>query len=458
VSGIGYVKASNTDLSDSFGASVALSADGSTLAVGARGAGTSGAVYIFSNSGGSWAQTGYCTASNAESTDAFGNSIALSPDGGTLAVGAKWEDSSVTGIGIGNEGNDPTTTDSGAVYLYSNSGGSWVQTNYIKASNTNTSDYFGISVALSTDGSSHLILAVGAEHEDTTVADSGAVYVFSNRTGSWLQDALVKASNPGGGDCFGCKVTLSQDGSTLAVGAYKEDSNVTGTGGVGNEGDDPATADSGAVYVFSNSGSSWTQQAYIKASNTGAGDWFGYGIALSQDGTIMAVGAIFEDSNVTGIGVGNEGDELATTDSGAVYLFSDSSGSWLQDTYIKASNTGLNDKFGIALSLSSDGSLLAVGANTESGSATGINGADNDLANQSGAAYLFSNSSGIWAQQAYIKAINAGELDRFGVSVALSADGNVMAVGANDEDGSATGIGGDSSDTTTSDSGAVYLY
>jgi hypothetical protein len=457
-SGIGYVKASNTDTYDYFGQSVALSADGSTLAVGAYSAGTGGAVYVFSNSGGSWVQTGHCTASNAESIDAFGWSVALSPNGGTLAVGAIREDSDATGVN--GSGTDPSASyDSGAVYIFSNNGVSWVQTDYIKALNTDTGDYFGTSVALSTDGGSHLILAVGAEHEDTTAADSGAVYLFSNSTGSWEQEALIKASNPGGGDYFGSSVVLSQNGTTLVVGAFQEDSNVTGTSGVGNEGDDPATADSGAVYVFSNSGGSWPQQAYIKASNTGAGDWFGLRIALSQDGNVLAVGAPYEDSNVTGVGVGDEGDDLATANSGAVYLFGYDSGSgWAQTDYIKASNTGLNDKFGIAVSLSTDGSLLAVGANTESGSATGINGADNDLANQSGAAYLLSKSTGSWVQQAYIKAINAGELDRFGGSVALSADGNVMAVGANNEDGSATGIGGDSSKTTTSDSGAVYLY
>jgi hypothetical protein len=115
---------------------------------------------------------------------------------------------------------------------------------------------------------------------------------------------------------------------------YWEDSNATGING--NQADDSAP-DSGAVYVFTRSGGVWSQQAYVKASNTGPGDSFGFSLALSADGNTLAVGAYLENSNATGIG-GNQADNSAL-DSGAVYVFTRSGGVWSQQAYIKASNT-----------------------------------------------------------------------------------------------------------------------
>ncbi len=126
-----------------------------------------------------------------------------------------------------------------------------------------------------------------------------------------------KASNTETGDQFGWSVALSADGNTLAVGARYEDSSATGVGG--DESNDSA-ADSGAVYVFvQDDGGTWSQQAYVKASNTGAHDYFGTAVALSADGNTLAVGARYEDSNATGVG-GDESDNSAA-DSGAVYVF-----------------------------------------------------------------------------------------------------------------------------------------
>jgi hypothetical protein len=477
VDGIGYLKASNTGAGDWFGTSVALSADGTTLAVGAYGedssatgiggdeadnsAGASGAVYLFSNASGSWAQTAYLKASNTGAYDDFGYSLALSADGATLAVGAPEEDSSATGIG-GDEA-DNSANASGAVYLFSNSSGSWAQTAYVKASNTDAGDLFGRSVALTADGTT---LAVGAPWEDSsatgfggdeadnTATQSGAVYLFSNTSGSWAQSAYLKASNTDAGDWFGYHLALSADGATLAVGAYGEDSSATGING--DETDNTAT-NSGAVYLFSNTSGNWSQTAYLKASNTDAGDAFGYHLALLADGATLAVGAPWEDSSATGIG-GNEADNTADY-SGAVYLFSNSSGSWVQSAYVKASNTDAGDLFGRSVALSADGATLAVEAPYEESSATGINGDEADnTASESGAVYLFSNGSGSWAQTAYLKASNTDALDWFGDSLALSADGATLAVGADGEGSNATGIGGDDADNTAGESGAVYLY
>ena len=264
----------------------------------------------------------------------------------------------------------------------------------------------------------------------------------------------AKASNTEADDWFGRNISLSGDGNTLAVGALKEDSNATGIGG---DDDNNLATDSGAVYVFSRSGTTWTQQAYVKASNTQASDGFGISVSLSSDGNTLAVGADSEDSNSTVINVLGTDDGLADQ-SGAAYVFSRSGNTWTEQAYVKASNTGENDYFGRNISLSGDGNTLAVGANFEDSNATSIGGDDNNLATDSGAAYVFSRSGTTWTQQAYVKASNTGENDYFGTNVSLNSDGNTLAVGATGEDSNSKVINDVGTDTGANGSGAVYLY
>jgi len=125
---------------------------------------------------------------------------------------------------------------------------------------------------------------------------------------------------------------------------------------------------------------------YVKASNTGAGDLFGFAVALSGDGNTLAVGAPGEASSTTGIG--SMSDELASN-AGAVYVYTRSAGAWSQQAYVKASNTGSGDQFGISVALSGDGNTLAVGARNEASSTTGIGSTPNDSAANAGAVYLY---------------------------------------------------------------------
>lgn len=476
-SSVTYVKASNTGRGDSFGFSVALSADGSTLAVGAYGessaamgidgdqssnaAGTSGAVYVYVRDGSTWRQQAYIKASNTDIADYFGWSVALSADGSTLAVGAL--DESSAAMGINGDQSDNTASRAGAVYVFVRSGAMWSQQAYVKASNTGSGDRFGYSLALSGDGST---LAVGAYFEDSAAtgidgnqmsndaSQSGAVYVYVRNGMTWSQQAYVKASNTNGDDLFGSAVALSMDGSTLAVGAYGEDSAAVGING--NQ-DSNAAGLSGAVYVFVHTGVTWTQQVYVKASNTGADDRFGLAVALSGDGTTLAVGAYGEDSAAVGVN-GNQDSNTAGS-SGAAYVYVRSGATWQQEAYVKASNTGARDIFGYSLALSADGSALAVGAHLEASAATGINGDQtSDVATNSGAAYLYHRSGVTWSQQAYIKATNTRRGHEFSYSLALSADGSTMAAGSINEGSSATGINGNQADNTATNSGAVYVY
>jgi hypothetical protein len=334
---------------------------------------------------------------------------------------------------------------------------------YVKASNTQAGDQFGFSLAMSSGGTT---LAVGAPLEDSSavgingsesdnnLADAGAVYVYVNTGGTWVQEAYIKASNPGISDQFGTTVALSSDGNTLAVGTPLEDSNATGVNG--NEGSNGASQ-GGAVYVFARSAGAWSQQAYIKASNTETGDQFGLQIALSGDGNTLAVGAQLEDSAAIGVG-GSQTDNLAQQ-SGAVYVFTRTGTIWSQQAYIKASNTGADDRFGVAVALSNDGNTLAVGAHNEDSSAIGIGGNQGDNgAAQSGAVYVFTRSGGAWLQQAYIKSSDTEAGDSFGIAVSLGGNGNTLAVGDCCEDSAATGVNGNQADNSASGAGAVYVF
>jgi hypothetical protein len=236
------------------------------------------------------------------------------------------------------------------------------------------------------------------------------------------------------------------------------------TAGPVDDGNDPAddrdrvSGTSAATTAFA------SVPAYIKASNTGGasgndyyGDDFGYSVALSADGSTLAVGAYLEDSAATGID-GDQGDNSAGH-AGAVYVFVWSGTAWSQQAYLKASNTDPADYFGASVALSADGSTLAVGAFIEDSAATGVDGTQSDnSAGWAGAVYVYTRSGTTWSQEAYVKASNTGADDHFGFSVALSGDGSTLAVGATGEDSTATGIGGDQTDNSANGAGAVYAY
>jgi len=244
----------------------------------------------------------------------------------------------------------------------------------------------------------------------------------------------LMAPNAAAGDNFGWAIAISTDGSTLAVGAPAEDSAATGIGG--NQGDNSAT-DSGAVYIFTRLGTIWMPTAYIKASNAQAFDEFGYSLALSADGSLLVVGALAEASGAVGVD-GNQNDNSVFR-AGAAYVFARSGTTWSQQAYLKASNTNRtdpfigNERFGATVAVAADGATIAIAADYEDGASPGING---DQYNQgirfAGAVYVFVRSGTTWAQQAYIKAPNPGMDDAFGRTLAISADGSVLAVRGTD--------------------------
>ena len=460
---------------------VAVSNDGSS-ATGINGneadnsAPQSGAVYVYVRQDGQWVQQAYIKASNANGGDVFGNPGDLFGNdidfsGNTLVVGAPEERSGARGVN-GNQ-NDNTIINAGAAYVFVRNNGFWSQQAYLKASNSpqvvpnfNTF-FFGAGVAIDGD-----TIAIGAPAEDSlssgingsqsyVVAETfrenkntGAVYVFTRSGNNWSQQSYIKASNPTSARVIGNPGTGSfVDGDNFGgildlSGDTAESSEATGIGGDQNNEESPL---SGAVYVFQRNGSAWSQQAYIKASNTGQNDIFGSALAI--EGDRLAVGAPNENSNATGLNGDQENNTIGRA--GAVYLFERNGSNWQQTDYMKSSNPGFGDQFGFSLSF--DGDRLLVGANGEASGATGMNGdqADNSKAG-AGAAYLFERVNGQWQQTAYIKASNPDPGDTFGDSVAL--DGDLMAIGASRANGVAGGLYADQADNSILSSGAVYVF
>lgn len=560
---IGYFKASNTDTSDWFGWSLDISADGQTLVVaapaedsnatGVNGDQTSntspsaGAVYVFALVDGVWTQQAYIKASNTEqlnedkelviTNDRFGYRVALSADGNTLAVTALLEDSAAVGINC-NQGNYlvknaegkivPANINTGAVYIFTRDGSTWGQEAYLKP--FNLQQQFGYSLAISADGNT---LAVGSISESTMLggiptfsssssnsalcedantspgsassssssnssssssssvstssssssptlggANSGAVYIFNRDGGVWSQAVYIKASNAGAEDYFGTSVALSADGNRLAVGAPGEDSSATGVNGnqsinhaVGNRFSGYQFLNAGAVYMFTRTDNVWTQDTYLKPDHVSWGLTFGSSVDLSADGTTLAVGATGDISRATGIN-GNPADyELfnkefdllypfnTTLSYGAAYVFTHNGNTWTQDAYIKASNAEETDKFGHRVKVSADGSRLAVSSIIEGSASRGINGDETDNSKlNTGAVYVYGLEAGSWKKISYVKPSNTRGGDRFGAAVGLSEDGSTMAVGGYRDASKATGINGDQNDDSAPSAGAVYLY
>ncbi len=393
------LKAPIPAFADRFGAAVAV--DGDTLAVGvpledsdAIGVGgamdndnrlNSGAVMIFTRSGQSWQFDTFIKASNPGANDQFG--VAVDLDNGVLVVGAYRESSSARGVnGLDND----DANSAGAAYIFRKTLNGWAQEAYLKASNSEASDFFGYKVAVSGDtvavsahGEDSNSDAVGGAQFDNSASAAGAVYVFryvlQQGDGMWSQEAYVKATNSEASDLFGTSLDLS--GDRLVVGAYNEDSSGRGVGAAQDTND---AAASGAVYLYGRAGTTWFVDEFIKASNSEAGDDFGYAVAV--EGNLVFVSAIGEDSAAPGLDMGQQ--DNGAQFSGAGYLFERQMSGWVQVHYIKSPDPDSSDVFGRSAALSPSG--LFVGVSGEDSGSVGLGGdpANNDSAN-SGAVFVF---------------------------------------------------------------------
>ena len=356
--------ASDAAAGDLFGWSVALSGD--TALVGARSdddAGLqSGSAYVFVRdpTTATWSQQVKLTASDAAADDLFGWSVALSGD--TALIGAVGDNP------VGPGSSFPGGV--GAAYVFVRSGTTWSQQAKLTASDARAEDLFGGSVALSADRA-----LVGAEADDVRSGDAysnfGSAYVFVRSGTSWSQEAKLTASDGAAEDFFGISVALS--GDTALVGAYLDDNL------------------SGSAYVFVRSGTTWSQQVKLTASDAVAGDRFGRSVALSGDTALVAAPL--------------KGD--AGHGSGSAYVFVRSGTSWSQQVKLTASDAAADDRFGRSVALSGDTAL--VGADL-----------DDDAGDNSGSAYVYELAIDL----ARVSEFGAGCPGRGGVPVLAVAPGS----------------------------------
>ena len=226
------------------------------------------------------------TQSDGADGDSFGGAVALSSDGSTLVVGALYDD--VNG-----------NADQGSVTVFSRAGKNWVEEKVLTQSNGAKDDWFGYSVALSSDGAT---LAVGAVYADPNGnTDSGSVSVFARVGGTWSLQKTLTLTSGAAGDLFGYSVALSSDGNTLAAGAISHD--------IG------ANVDQGSVSVFARTGAAWKEQAVLTQENGVASGNFGWSLSLSSDGNTLAVGGPNQ-------GVGGKAQQ------GSAAIFTRANGAW----------------------------------------------------------------------------------------------------------------------------------
>ncbi|MEZ9233816.1 hypothetical protein AB4259_22450, partial [Vibrio amylolyticus] len=408
----------------------------------------------------------YLKASNAGAGDNFGAELALSGDGRVLAVGAPYE-----------SGEDDDAVNSGAVYIYRDleNNGRWTQTAYLKATTPTDDGQFGRSVSISQDGSR---LAVG-ESSRATVLD------YDESTGRWSESHVMTSSS----DHFGIDVALSKvDGKTLVVGSSTENT----------------------AYVYQDLETGWAEKAQLTTDIIQAEDKFGHYVVVSGDGSVIAISAPEEDSGV----VGDRENEDAHN-SGAIYTFryDGEQATWLEESssYLKLHQEEVvnNSCYAKVGGLSTDGSVLAVSCSANypnyavmvyrynslltqwEESATlpkvikvsnvvALSGDGNTIAYNEKAypdqnlnqglvlVYRYDGINNVWNKRTEVTAANADAGDNFGLgnfnalykneAIALSNDGNTLAVGATNEDGAADGGLTDIDSGETDDSGAVYVF
>jgi hypothetical protein len=328
------------------------------LALANRGLGTETAVLASQPSeilfDGSFIETGFIQASDGEHGNRFGRAVAV--DGDTMIIGANWTD-------IDDNG------DQGAAYVFTRTGTTWSQQQKLVADDGEANHRFGSDVAL--DGDTILV--------SSNLAGAGSVYVFTRSGATWSQQQKLVADDGVSGDLFGWSLDL--DGETAVIGA-------PGSGGF-----------VGAAYLFSYSGTTWSQQQKIIASDAAPGVQSQFGSAVALDGDTAVIGA-----------------DWANSSQGTVYVFTRSGATWSEQQKLTAADGAAFTRFGFAVAVSGD--TLLVGAFLAN---IGQN-------NNQGAAYVFTRNGAIWSQQQKLTAADGAASNRFGYAVAL--DGHRALIGA----------------------------
>jgi hypothetical protein len=358
-----------------YGFAVAMSTDGSTAVVGQLGESQStdvpGVAHVLTFDGTGWSQQAELTASDPKYDMLFGNAVAVSADGNTVIVGDPGE----CGYELGN-------CEHGVAYVFTRSGSTWTQQEELQGGAG-----FGGAVALSADGDTALVGAglSGFYGLSYAIGGNAPPTIFSRSGGTWTQEATLSASDASGSfDNFGHAVALSADGETALIG-------------------DPAeNEDTGSAYVFTGTGSTWTQRTELTGSDVKKGWEFGTSVALSADAQAALIGA-------------------PSSSGGSAYVFRDSESNWSQTAELTpegAEVSSFDGWFGRTVALDNAGDVALVGAPW----------AEEDL----GAAYAFATDGTGWTPQAEFVVGDATPYDYFGDAVALDGSGTTALIGRED--------------------------
>ncbi len=272
-----------------------------------------------------------------------------------------------------------TSARPGAVYIYTRGDTAWEFVHKVAATSVTNNDFFGKSISLSDDGS---YLAIGCIGDDVTAVDSGSVYIFKRGNLIWELTQKLKAPTPSTNNYYGYSVCLSGDSSYIAV------SELYG---------DTATANIGLVHVYLRSGEVWSLQTSLSESTLWANKRYGACLGISQDGSILAVG-------------------VPDSMDGVVASYSRTNTTWTRKSIVTGSETTTGSKFGETLAMSPDGLKLVVG--------------DYSHTSNQGKAYLFQGGSAIYSEIQELVNILPTAAEWFGYSVAIADSGKTVICGA----------------------------
>jgi hypothetical protein len=408
---------------DSFGFQIAMDGDYSVIAApyechdvnGTDSIVKSGSVYIFKKSGGSWIQQQKLTAPSRYEYNNFGNTVAIQGD--YIVVGCEAQNYDE------NESNF-IHNNPGAAYIFKQTSGVWSLQQKIVAADRGPGDRFGGSVSIS--GDYIIVGAIGHGFDESGqnfAGSAGATYVFHQNAGVWTQTQKLVSSDRAAADGFGSSVAI--DGDYALISAMGEDEDENG----GN-----TQSQAGSAYMFKNVSGVWSQQQKIVASDRETMDAFGMSVSL--EGNYAVIGAANESHDAVGANRLNA--------SGSVYIFELSSGTWVQQQKIVASDRNQEDLFGRQVAISGD--HIVVSATWQD-----LNSIGTLPVNNAGAVYVFERSGNIWTQQQKVTPHSSerGISYQFGVGLAIS--GSTFIAGqfsTTDEIGQNHKI----------DAGAAYVY
>jgi len=316
-----------------------------------------GAAYIFHYNGSSWEQQDRIVADDRHFGDFFGYSVAMTEN--RAVVGAIYQDYA--------EAGSDSLGQAGAVYVFSRSGESWIQSAKLVAEYRSEGDEFGSQVAIS---GSYIVVGVPLEDMDEDSLDyemnAGAAYVFNYEVTHWSQSKKLLASDRNAYDQFGCSVDI--DGSTIVVGAWMEDHDVDGLN---------TKEKAGSAYIFNLNGSVWTETQKIVDSDRWVGEYFGYDVAIDDE--YIIIGATQENLDTSAANF--------ISDAGGAFIFRNNGGVWQESEKITAYVRSEDDHFGNSVDISAD--VVIVGASGEDHDAD-----DANTIYGSGSAYVFSSGIG----------------------------------------------------------------